>query len=144
MSGILKKLFWKEKKKEEEKPQEQAEKVDVTNLEKISSDDPEVFSALQHTMFLDPRQITSTLEEASKKAAELEKEGDNDRARIWYHIAGGLALWKGDAAKVKRYFGKCAKLAPEMDYELITKVPDKAVAKAQEYYEKFLKETHSR
>jgi hypothetical protein len=53
---------------------------------------------------------------------------------MWYHIAGGLALWKGDASKVKQFFNKCAILAPDTGYELITKIPEKAVEKAQEYY----------
>ena len=76
----------------------------------------------------------------AKKAASLEKKGDSKMARMWYHIAGGLALWKGDAEMVKKYFSKCAKLAPERKYETIVEIPEKAVEKAQEYYKKYLEQ----
>ncbi len=105
-----------------------------TELERVCGNDEEVYKALRQTMFLDPRKITVTLEEAAEKAADSEKKKDDVNARKWYQIAGGLALWKGDISKVKQYFGSCAKLAPNMGFELITKIPEKAVSKAQEYY----------
>jgi len=114
------------------------EKAGMTELDKICGDDKEACQALWQTMFYDPRKIGATLDDAAKKAADFEKKGDKEQARKWYHIAGGLALWKDDAPKVKQYFTKCMKLAPEMEYELITKIPEKAVAKAQEFYKKFL------
>ena len=113
--------------------------VGVSELDSICGDDKEICQALWHTMFYDPRKIAATLDDAEKKAAGFEKKGDEERARKWYHIAGGLALWKGDVAKVKQNFGKCASLAPEMDYKLITKMPEKAVAKAAEFYKEYLK-----
>ncbi|UCH31990.1 MAG: hypothetical protein JSV05_00935 [Candidatus Bathyarchaeota archaeon] len=125
------------RKKKEEKIEKQVE-IEKTSLENICGDDSEVCQALWHTMFLEPQKIDVTLEEAIKKATEFEKQKQTRKARIWYHVAGGLALWKGDVTKVKQYFGKCEKLAPEMDYGLIMKIPEKAVAKAQEYYKKFL------
>ena len=125
------------RKKKEEKIEKQIE-IESTKLESICSDDKEVCQALWHTMFLEPQKIDTTLEKAAKKGAQFEKQKQPRKARIWYHIAGGLALWKGDVAKVKQYFGKCEKLAPEMEYGLIMRIPEKAVAKAQEYYEKFL------
>jgi hypothetical protein len=115
------------------------EKVGMTDLDKICGDDKEVCQALWHTMFYDPRKIGATLDDATKKAADFEKKGDKEQARIWYHIAGGLALWKGDVAKVEQYFGKCASMAPEMEYKLVTKIPEKAVDKAQEFYREYLK-----
>jgi hypothetical protein len=127
------------RKKKEEKLEKQLEKVEKSKLDQVCGNDKEVCEALWHTMFYDPTKIDVTLEDAAKKAAAFEKEEESRRARIWYHVAGGLALWKGDVSKVKRYFGKCAKLAPEMDYEMITKIPEKAVEKAQEFYKKFLK-----
>ena len=126
------------KKKEEYKVKE--DKVPTTDLEKICGDDKEICEALWYTMFLDPRKIGTTLNDAAKKATSLEKKGDSKMARTWYHIAGGLALWKGDAEKVKKYFSKCAKLAPEMEYETIVKIPEKAVEKVQEYYKKYLEQ----
>jgi hypothetical protein len=115
------------------------EKGGMTDLDKICGDDKEVCQALWHTMFYDPRKIGATLDDATKKAADFEKKGDKEQARIWYHIAGGLALWKGDVAKVEQYFGKCASMAPEMEYKLVTKIPEKAVDKAQEFYREYLK-----
>ncbi len=122
-----------------EAPDTEPEEVKVTELDWICGDDKEVCKALLRTMFLDPRKIAVTTKDAAKRAADAEKKKDSERARMWYHIAGGLALWEGDTAKVKQYFGKCAKLAPEMGYELINKIPEKAVAKAQEYYKQHLK-----
>ncbi|MDH5448542.1 MAG: hypothetical protein OEY24_07645 [Candidatus Bathyarchaeota archaeon] len=127
------------RKKKEKTGAKQLEKVIITDLERICGNDKEIYKALQHTMFRDPRKIDVTMKEVTKKAAELEKKGDSIQARIQYHIAGGLALWKGDIAKVKQYFTKCAELAPEMDYGPITKIPEKGVEKAQEFYKKFLK-----
>ena len=40
---------------------------------------------------------------------------------------------------MKQYFGKCAILAPEIDYELIMRISERVVKKAQEYHQKFLK-----
>ena len=134
---MVRRLFKREKK--EEKVKKQVEKTRISELEEICGNDKETYKALRHTMFYYPQKIDATLEDAVKKAADFEKQGDSRKTRIWYHVAGGLALWKGDVAKVKQYFGECAKLAPEMDYELIMKIPEKAVAKAQEYYKKFLK-----
>ncbi len=126
------------RKKKETVEEKKAETSEKTHLEKICASDMETYNALRHTMFYDPRKISETLENALEKAEDFEKQGDTERARIWYHVAGGLALWKGEAAKVKQYFGKCEKLAPNMGYERITKIPEKAVAKAQEYYKTYL------
>lgn len=132
-------LFRRKKKEVTETKQPEKTPEQITGLERVCGDDEEVCKALWHTMFIDPRKIEDTLEDAAKKAASFEKKGNGEQARIWYHVAGGLALWKGNASKVKQYFTKCAKLAPSMDYELITKIPERAVAKAQEFYKEFLK-----
>ena len=121
------------------KVEKQAEEAKPTDLERMCGEDKEIYKALRHTMFLDPRKVGITMDEAAKEAVESEKKGDNVQATVFYHIAGGLALWKGDVAKIKQYFGKCAKMSPEMDCELITKIPARAVAKAQEYYGEYLK-----
>ncbi len=115
------------------------ERVEITELERICGGDDKLCKALWNTMFLTPQKIEASSEEAANMAAEFEKKGNEREARIWYHVAGGLALWKGEVAKVEQYFGKCAKLAPEMGYEPILKVPEKAVEKAQEFYKEFLK-----
>ena len=130
-------LFRKEKK--DLLRAKQPEKGEITDLELACGSDKETCKALWHTMFLDPRKIGTTIRDAARKAAKYEKSKDKELARMWYHVAGGLALWKGDTTKVKQYFDKCAKLAPEMEYEPIVGIADKAVEKAQEYYKKYLK-----
>lgn len=109
----------------------------ITNLEKICGDDTESFEALKETMYLDPKKVETSLDDAVKKAKEFEKQGDTLKAKIWYEIAGGLAIYEGDAAKVSEYFGKLAKLVPENSYPIL-KNPEKEIKKAKEYYEKYL------
>ncbi len=128
-------FFKKKKEMEKLKPEEDKE----TDLENICGNDKEAYNALRHTMFYDPRKVKVTMKDAAKKAADLEEKGDHGRAKTWYHVAGGLALWKDDVKKVQQYFGKCAELAPEGEYQMIAKIPKRAAEKAQEFYKKFLK-----
>ncbi|MHA1832403.1 MAG: hypothetical protein ACTSV7_00300 [Candidatus Baldrarchaeia archaeon] len=123
------------KKETKELPEEN---VGVTDLEKLCLDSPDVFKALKDTMFLDPRKIDVSLEEASSRAKKLEKAKDTVRAAVWYRIAGGLAIYSGDVSKVKEYFSKYAKLTGRN--VKILEVPEEAVNKAREYYKKYLKE----
>lgn len=126
-------IFRKKEEKEEEKPEEE----EPTELESICADDNEVYEALHNTMFLDPRKIETSMEEAVKKAKEFEKSNDTMRARMWYEIAGGLAISEGDVKKVKQYFTESQRLLGRDC--LILKIPEKAVQKAQEYYKKYPK-----
>ena len=128
------------KKKAEEAAVEKKEAVEETSdLEKICMDDKEAYEALRGTMLLDPRKVEVSLKEAIKKAKDFEKQKDNIRARTWYEVAGGLAIYEGDVKKVKEYFGKCAELSPDSNYAIL-KFPERAVSKAHEYYQKHLKE----
>jgi E3 ubiquitin-protein ligase DOA10 len=122
------------KKKEKEE-----EKVEPTLLEKICSDNKKAYKALRNTMLLFPSKIEVSLKEAVEKAEDFEKEDDDVRAGVWYHVAGGLALWKGDVKKVKKYFEKCAELVPNRDYSILENT-ERAVEKAQEYYKKYSQE----
>ena len=124
------------KKKEKPKESLKQEKI-VSDLERICGDDKETYEALRWTMFLYPQKIEISLTDAVKKAKESEKRGDTLGAKMWYEIAGGLAIYEGDVTKVKEYFGKCAKLSPNRSY-LILKNPEKAIERAQEYYKKYL------
>jgi len=126
------------RKKKEEKVSVESEKS-VTELEKICGGDEETYEALLNTMFLDPRKIDVSLSDAVKKAKKLEKEKDLLRARVWYEIAGGLAIHEGDVKKVIEYFSKCEKVSQGTKYPIL-KNPEKAVAKAQEYYKEYLKD----
>lgn len=127
------------RKKKVEKAVEEKKKVEeMSDLEKICMGDKEVYEALRETMFLDPRKVEVSLKEAAKKAKDFEKQKDNLKAKTWYEVAGGLAIYKGDVKMVKKYFDKCAELSPDRDYTII-KIPERAVSKAQEYYQKHLK-----
>ena len=126
----------KKEKKEEAKTATESQR-EITELEKLCGDDKETYEALLNTMFLDPKKIGVSMKEAAENAKKFEKEKDLTRARVWYQIAGGLAIYEGDVEKVVEYFGKCEKLSGT-SYPIL-KNPEKAVAKAQEYYEKFLK-----
>lgn len=127
------------KKKKEEKTLESAESTkSVSELEQLCESDKEVYDALMSTMLLDPTRIDVSMKDAVRNAKKFEKAKDYVRAKVWYGIAGGLAIYEGDATKVKKFFGKCEKISPETKY-LILKNPEKAVAKAQEYYKKHLK-----
>ncbi|NWF87486.1 hypothetical protein HXY32_06745 [Candidatus Bathyarchaeota archaeon] len=125
------------RKKEEKKFTVETSNI-VTELEKFLGDDEENLEALRHTMFLDPRKIDTSMKEAVENAEKFEKENDLVRAKAMYEIAGGLAIYEGNVKKVVEYFSKCEKLQPDMKYSII-KNPEKAVAKAQEYYKQYLK-----
>jgi len=131
--GLLDRL---RRKKLEERPKKM-QKTTVTDLEKLCEDDKETYEALQKAMYLDPRKIGMSSAEAAKKAKEFEKQGSTLKTKLWYEAAGKLAVYEGNVSKVKEYFGKCAKLPPNSDY-LILKNPEKAVEKAQEYYQRYL------
>lgn len=132
---MVRRLF----KKKREMEGLEAEEEKMTDLESICGNDKKAYNALRHTMFYDPRKVKVTMKDAAKRAADFEERGDRELAKTWYHVAGGLALWKGDVKKLKQYFGKCAELAPEEEYEMITKIPKRAAEKAQDFYKKFLK-----
>ncbi|MGQ9507349.1 MAG: hypothetical protein ACUVTB_05770 [Candidatus Bathycorpusculaceae bacterium] len=125
------------KKKEEKKTDTETVKT-ITELEQICEDNKETYEALHNTMFLDPTKITTSMKEAAENAKKFEKEKDFVRARTWYEIAGGLAIYEGNVKKVVEYFSECQKLSPNTKYSIL-KNPEKAVAKAQEYYKKYLK-----
>ena len=135
MLGLLDR-FRKGKKEEKNFAIEQP-KI-VTELERLCGGDKEMFEALFHTMFLDPRKVKVSMKEAVENAKKFEKAKDYVRAKAWYEVAGGLAIYEGDTEKVKEFFGKCEKISPEAKYSIL-KNPEKAVAKAQEYYKKHLK-----
>lgn len=117
------------------------EKPTLTDLEEICGEDKEVYEALFETMYLDPRKIRYTIDEALERAKEWERQKNAHRARVFYDIAGGLAIYEGSAAKVKQFFAKSAKLNPDYPYPILN-VTERAVAKAKEFYEKHLKEEH--
>jgi hypothetical protein len=132
MLGLLDRFRKKEKKIEIET------KNTITELEQLCGDDKETYEALHHTMFLDPRKPGTSMKEAAESAKKFEKAKDLVKARTWYEIAGGLAIYEGNVKKVVEFFTECEKISPDTKYTIL-KNPEKAVEKAQEYYKKYLK-----
>jgi hypothetical protein len=126
------------KKKQEEVTIEKKTPEKITELEQLAGDDKEAYEALLNTMFLDPKKIETSMKEAAENAEKFEKEKDLVRAKAWYEIAGGLAIYEGNVKKVVEFFSKCEKISSNTKYPIL-KNPEKAVAKAQEYYKKYLK-----
>ncbi len=109
----------------------------MSDLEQFCGDDKQTYEALQHTMFLDPRKIGTSMKDAAENAKRFAKERNLARARIWYDIAGGMAIYEGEVKKVIEFFSESQKISG-LKYPILVDV-EKAVAKAQEYYKKHLK-----
>jgi len=109
----------------------------ISKLEQLCGDDKEIYEALFNTMFLDPRKTGTSMKEAADNAKKFEKAKDFVRARTWYEIAGGLAIYEGNVKKVVEFFSEIEKISPDTKYTIL-KNPEKAVAKAQEYYKQYL------
>jgi hypothetical protein len=133
MLGLLDRF---RKKKKEEINIETAKTI--TELEQLCGDDKETYEALFNTMFLDPRKVETSMKEAAENAKKSEKEKDFVKARTWYEIAGGLAIYEGNVKKVVEFFSEIEKISPDTKYPIL-KNPEKAIEKAQEYYKKYLK-----
>mgnify|MGYP001587838759 CR=1 FL=1 len=123
-----------EKGKEESKANAETTR-NLTALEQICGSDKETYEALSY-MFLDPRKIDVSMEQAVDNAEKAEKEEDAVSARMWYEVAGGLAIYEDDTKKVAEYYGEAERVTGQK--YLILNNPDKAVAKAQEYYKQYL------
>jgi hypothetical protein len=109
--------------------------TNLTTLEQVCGSDKETYQALSY-MFLDPRKIDVSTKQAVDNAKKAEKEKDITSAKMWYEVAGGLAIYEGDTKKVVEYYGGAERVTGEK--YLIVNNPDKAVAKAQEYYRQYL------
>jgi hypothetical protein len=124
--------MFSKKKDEKNAPKPQP----LTELEQLCADDKETYEALLPVMFLDPRKIETTVKQAADNAKRLEKDNDFVRARMWYEVAGGLSLYEGNAKKVAEYYGSAEEITGAK--YLILKNPEKAAAKAREFYSKYL------
>ena len=96
-----------------------------------------MYQTLLRTLFLEPKRITSPLEEVVKQASEFETKGDLLRAELSYRIAGGISLYKGDPAGVRKYFDKASSMAKNSrpEYNTMSRRAEDAVAMARKYYE---------
>ena len=122
-------------------PEKSSDKPRLSDLEEICGDDKEVYEALLETLYLDPRKIKITIDQALEKAKDFERQKNSHRARVLYDIAGGLAIYEGNAVKAKQFFGKSSKLNPDYPYPILN-VTERAIARAKEFYDKHLKEEH--
>jgi hypothetical protein len=145
--GILDKLrgkkVAKDKKATESKKVTKSKKVaetvakPMTNLEKLCGEDKETYEALHDVIILNPKKIGVSMKAAYENAKKNEKDKDDTKARMWYRIAGGLAIYEGNAKKAAEFITECERIMPSEKF-LFLKDPEKAVAKAQEYYQKYL------
>ena len=130
--------FEKRFKKNEKsaKPTEAVEKKEESvDLKSFCGEDTELLAMLKDNILLNPAR--TTMEEAEKKAKELEslETANLISAGMYYKFAGCIALFNGNVKKVKKHFSKYHRLFPEKPIPILNN-PEKAVAKAQEYYQK--------
>lgn len=121
--------------KKEEKTVFQTSRT-ASELEQLCGDDKQTYEALQHTMLLDPRKVGTSMREAAENAKKFASEKNLARARIWYDIAGGLAIYENNIKKVIEFFSESGRIS-NSNYPILMN-PEKVVAKAQEYYKKHL------
>jgi len=110
-------------------------KENPEDLKTFCGEDTELFAILEDKILIDPERMT--MEEAENKAKEFEslKPPNLRYAGIYYKHAGCIALFHDDVEKVKKYFSKYHKLFPDKPIPILNN-PEKAVVKAQEYYQK--------
>jgi hypothetical protein len=133
------KLGFGKTKKKDAAPGANPESLASTKLRELTGGDSELYGALSHLMFLDPKKITVPLEAVLKEAQDYEAQGNKLRAEVGYRIAGGISLYKGDTDGVNKYFSKAASFAGDShpEYQTILKRSSEAVAIARKYYEEF-------
>jgi hypothetical protein len=109
----------------------------LSRLEEITSNDEEMYRSMSRLLFMDPKKITTSSEEAVSQATNFEATGNKIRAEIWYRIAGGIALYKGDTEAVRKFFEKAASISggSKPEYKTIASRAQDAVSIAGKYYE---------
>ena len=116
-----------------------SESVAANRLKELCAGDADLYGALSRLMFLDPKKITTPIEQMVGDGQAFEKQGDKLRAEVNYRIAGGIALSRGDPNAVRTYFEKAASLAVDskQEYQVLLKRSDEAVNIARRFYEEF-------
>ena len=128
----------KPKQKEQSEPTA-PESVIANRLRALSGDDADLYEAMSHLMFLDPKKILIPLDAVLKEAQDNEAQGNKLRAEVMYRIAGGISLSRGDTDGVNKYFSKAASFAGDShpEYQTILKRINQAMTIARKYYEEF-------
>src|SRR6266496_1054579 len=83
-------------------PLENQEALVLSKLQEITVGDAEMYQSLSRLLFLDPKKITTSLEDAVSQATSFDSSGSKTRAEVWYRIAGGIALYRGDSDTVRQ------------------------------------------
>jgi len=115
------------------------ESLAANRLRELCGGDNDLYVAMSHLMFLDPKKIMASLESVLKEAQEHETQGDKIRAEVGYRVAGGISLYKADLDGMTKYFSMAASFAGDShpEYQVILKRSSEAVAIARKYYEEF-------
>lgn len=130
--------FGKPKQKEQSEGM-MGESIISNRLKELCGNDTDLYLAMSHLMFLDPKKIMIPLDGLLKETQDYEAQGNKLRAEVGYRIAGGISLAKGDLDGVNKYFSKAAALAGDShpEYQTILKRSSEAVSIASKYYEEF-------
>ena len=109
----------------------------LSRLQEITGNDTEMYHSMSRLLFLDPKKITTSLEEAVSQATNFESTGNKTRAEIWYRIAGGMALYRGDIEGVRKFFERAASISgnSKPEYKIAASRSQEAVSIARKYYE---------
>jgi hypothetical protein len=109
----------------------------LSRLQEITGNDIEMYRSMSRLLFMDPKKITTSLEEAVSQATTFEAAGSKTRAEVWYRIAGGIALYRGDAEGVRKFFEKAASISgnSKPEYTTAASRSQEAVSIARKYYE---------
>ena len=118
-------------------PQENQEPMVLSKLQEITAGDDEMYRSLSRLLFLDPKKITTSLEDAVSQATAFDSTGSRTRAEVWYRIAGGIALYRGDPDGVRKFFEKASTIAGDRrpEYTTIARRSQDAVNLARKFYE---------
>jgi hypothetical protein len=124
-------------KKKAQAQSNQSEPVVLNRLQEIVGNDAEMYQSMSRLLFLDPKKIPTSLEDAVSQASSFESAGNQLRAELWYRIAGGIALYRGDAESVRKFFEKAAQYSgnSKPEYKTVAERSSDAVSIARKYYE---------
>jgi hypothetical protein len=132
-------LFGKKKNQPSpaENPTENQEPIVLSKLQEITAGDDEMYRSLSRLLFLDPKKIFTSLEDAVSQATTFDSTGNRTRAEVWYRIAGGIALYRGDQDGVRKFFEKASSIAGDRrpEYKTIASRSQDAVNLARKFYE---------
>jgi len=118
-------------------PQETQEPMVLSKLQEITAGDDEMYRSLSRLLFLDPKKINTSLEDAVSQATTFDSAGSRTRAEVWYRIAGGISLYRGDPEGVRKFFEKASSIAGDHrpEYKTIASRSQDAVNLARKFYE---------